>query len=108
RSGGLLPRAHLRRPLGRCTHPGAPGPTALPHGARATPGTYVPVLRARDRRAGAARGSVIRRPAGRLPQANVTAPALPRSPLAASAAHALLTRASEALGRVIRGKRSAV
>jgi len=38
----------------------------------------------------------------------VTAPALPRSPLAASSAHALLTRASEALGRVVRGKRSAI
>ena len=38
----------------------------------------------------------------------MTAPALPRSPLAASAAHALLSRASEALGRVVRGKRPAV
>jgi len=38
----------------------------------------------------------------------VTAPAIPRSPLAASAAHSLLSRASESLGRVVRGKRSAV
>jgi len=38
----------------------------------------------------------------------VTATALPRSPLVASAAHALLARASDALCRVIRGKRPAV
>ena len=38
----------------------------------------------------------------------MTAPALPRSPLAANAAHALLTRASDALCRVVRGKRPAV
>ena len=38
----------------------------------------------------------------------MTAPALPRSPLAASAARSLLTRASDALCRVVRGKRPIV
>ena len=63
----LLPGAHLRRPLGRRTHPGAQGPTRVPHGARETPGTDVPVFRAPDRGARAASGSVNERPAGRLP-----------------------------------------
>ncbi len=38
----------------------------------------------------------------------MTAPAIPRSPLAAAAAHSLLSRATESLGRVVRGKRSAI
>src|SRR5678815_3962490 len=68
--GGNAGWAH--RPRAR---PGAAGPTRVSHGAWATPGTDVPIFRAPDRRAGAVCGSVIRRPAGTLPQANVTAPA---------------------------------